>query len=263
MEFQKAEVQTLVDLGLSSIEAKIYFNLARSGPSSAAVIARQSKVDMSHVHETVAKLHDLGLVESIFSVPTLFKAASADQTLKLLKSKNGQLDNVGVDIEPLIDGPRVSKRQARIAENKFVLIPQNDAVLKRVEQAIKKTLYSMDFIASWKFFSQYALGFYPLRPIRDCVRCRCILEHPSLDEEIELVNFVKQQKSCEFKFTSARLSALLAIFDKKEILVVEEANSNLKNAPALWTNNENLVTISQNYFDSLWLKAKDEPVLSR
>jgi sugar-specific transcriptional regulator TrmB len=261
LEFQEAEVQTLVDLGLTSMQAKIYFNLAKSGPSSVAAIAKQSKVNMPHVYQTVTKLHDLGLVERIVTAPALFKAASADQTLKLLRRKNGLQDNLEVNVKPLID-TGVNKKQAHLAD-KFVLIPQNDAVLERVGQAIKKTKFSMDFIVSWRFFKAYALGSYPVRPVGDSVNCRCILEQSSSEWDHELLGLVRQTKNCKFKFTPNRLSALLAIFDRKEIVVIEDSPSNLNKNPALWTNNENLVTISQNYFDSLWLKTKNEPALSR
>lgn len=255
-----SEVQTLVNLGLTSIQARIYLTLARFGPSSVAAIAKQSKVNRPDVYRTVVKLYDLGLVEKIVKAPVLFKAISADQTLKfLLQRKTEQYAKLKVDTESLMCNLKEEKKQ-KIADSKFVLIPQNNAIVKKVIQSINQAQFSMDFIISWKRFSARTNGAYPILPLNSKVQCRCIIEQPTKQKDIEMIRNMKP-KSCKFKFIPNTPSAVLGIYDKKEIMIVEDPNSNLKDSPALWTNNENMVVIAQNYFDHLWLKATDEPLL--
>lgn len=162
MEFQPSEVQTLINLGLTSIQARIYLSLARYGPSSVTVIARQSKVNRPDVYRTMIKLYDLGLVEKIVETPVLFKAVSANQTLKfLLQRRTEQYDKLRVDTESLIYNLRSDEKNARVEDSRFVLIPQKNAVVKRVMQAINEAQERMDFVVSWKRFSAGVYGSYP------------------------------------------------------------------------------------------------------
>ena len=256
METQ-SEVQTLVNLGLTSIQARIYLSLAQFGPSSVAAIAKQSKVNRPDVYRTVVKLYDLGLAEKIVKAPVLFKAVSADQTLKfLLHRKTEQYAKLNVDKESLIYNLKEEKKQ-KITDSKFVLIPENDAVVKRVIQAVKQAQFCTDFIVSWKRFSACTYGTYSEISNNENVQCRCIIEQPPKQKDIELIRNIKP-KSCRFKFIPNTPSAVLGIYDKKEIMIVEDPNSNLSDSPALWTNNESMVIIAQNYFDHLWLNATDE-----
>ena len=52
---------------------------------------------------------------------------------------------------------------------------------------------------------------------------------------------------------------VLAIFDGKKMIVDADSKLNLKEVPALWTNNPSFLLFASNYFESLWKKAK--PVL--
>ncbi len=260
MESQESEVQTIVNLGLTNIQARIYLSLAKFGPASVAAIARQSKVNRPDVYRTVFKLFDLGLVEKIVDTPVLFKAVSSDQVLKfLLQRKTEQYDKLKVDTESLLHNLKIDEKKPKVADSRFILIPQKDAVIKRVIQAVNEAQVSMDFVVSWKRFSAGIYGAYPEKANKDSVSCRCIMEQPPKQKDLELIH-KDWQKFCTIKFIPKLPSAVMGIYDKKEMIVVEDPQSNLSDSPALWTNNQSMVILAQNYFDNLWRKATDEPV---
>jgi len=117
----------------------------------------------------------------------------------------------------------------------------------------------MDYIVSWKRFSSDARSIYREIADRGSVQWRCILEQPPKQKDLELLRELNSS-CCMFRFISNHPSAVLGIYDEKEIIVIEDPHSNLNDSAALWTNNESIVTIAQNYFEILWLKATDEPV---
>jgi sugar-specific transcriptional regulator TrmB len=261
LEFQPSEVQTLINLGLTSIQARIYLSLARYGPSSVTAITKQSKVNRPDVYRTVVKLYDLGLVEKIVETPILFKAVSAGQALKfLLQKRTEQYDKLRVDTESLMLNLRLDENKLKFEDSRFVLIPQKDAVFKRVMQAINEAQECMDFVVSWKRFSASEYGSYPERANTASVVCRCILEQPLNRKDLEFVRKIKQELCCNFRFISSHPKAVFGIFDKKEIIVVEDPKSSLHNSPALWTNNQSIVIMAQTYFDNLWDKASENPL---
>ena len=45
---------------------------------------------------------------------------------------------------------------------------------------------------------------------------------------------------------------IFAIYDKKEVFIFTEPDSELKDSPALWSNNSSLVHIANKYFEGLW-----------
>ena len=53
------EVQTLIDLGLTSLQARIYLALYQTGTSEAATISKVTKVARSDVYRTMYKLQQL------------------------------------------------------------------------------------------------------------------------------------------------------------------------------------------------------------
>jgi hypothetical protein len=56
---------------------------------------------------------------------------------------------------------------------------------------------------------------------------------------------------------------MLAIFDEKEAIVLEEDIIGANNSPALWTNNQSMLTMAKNYFNNLWRKSTQKPKQER
>ena len=74
LEPLKEDHQTLIDLGLTLLQAKVYLALVQSGTLKVGTIAQVSKVARPDVYRTLQKLQDLGLIEKIITKPILFRA---------------------------------------------------------------------------------------------------------------------------------------------------------------------------------------------
>jgi DNA-binding MarR family transcriptional regulator len=83
------DVQTLVELGLNSPQAKIYLTLISLQIANAKKIAQTTKIDSGEVYRQLENLEKIGLVEKILKFPNEYAPIPLTETLKLLiKQKN-------------------------------------------------------------------------------------------------------------------------------------------------------------------------------
>lgn len=248
---QASDVQTLMDLGLSSVQAKIYFSLARFGPSTVTDVARQVKATRSSTYCTLLKLYELGLIEKTLHPKTKFKAASADQTLKVLKERR--------EVELELFHSKKQGTDGLKKSNGFVVIPHRDQVVKHALRLIKNTRQSLDVIVSWSFFSEFLCEACP-DTFNYNVPVNCIIQQPRETRSLELIKKFKLQLTT-LRFIPTPPKAMLAIFDKKQVLMIEKPEQN--DSPALWTNNPGMLVMAQNYFSSLWQESTLKPAIKK
>ncbi len=242
-----------MNLGLNSQQAKIYFTLARFGPSSVVEIAKQLKVNPSDTYCILLKLYELGLVEKTVKPYIKFKAVSADQALKFLLQRKIQPQQ---DIAKSVSS---NKEKCEKIKNKsgIVLIPHKEQVIKNAIKSIENAHESIDLTISWDFFSEFVYDAIPEK-LNPKVPKRCILEQPSNRNSLDLIKKFKED-SYTLRYIQTKPKAMLAIFDKKEVIVIEDP-VDLRDSPALWTNNQNMLIMAMNYFDNLWRKSTLKPM---
>jgi hypothetical protein len=49
----------------------------------------------------------------------------------------------------------------------------------------------------------------------------------------------------------------MAMYDKKEVLIFTFPEADLKDSPALWSDDSSLVGIAEHYFEAMWNRARD------
>ncbi|PVX26841.1 MAG: hypothetical protein CW716_05175, partial [Candidatus Bathyarchaeum sp.] len=64
MEIREEDIETLTWLGLTERQAKVYLALLQIGSSSAEAISKLSTVHRQEVYRLVARLQEMGLVET-------------------------------------------------------------------------------------------------------------------------------------------------------------------------------------------------------
>jgi sugar-specific transcriptional regulator TrmB len=241
-----------MELGLSSAQAKIYFILAKSGPSTVTEVAKQVKTGPSSIYCTLLKLYELGIVEKTVLSQTKFKAASPDQTLKVLLQKQ---EAKSESFPP----PKISQESLKKSKG-FVVIPHRDQVVKQALRLVKKSHQSFDVVVSWSFFSEFVYETFP-EIFCPNVTKQCIIQQPPESKSLELIKKFKIQSKTQLRFIQPPPKAMLAIFDKKEALMIEKPE--LPDYPALWTNNPAMLLMAQNYFDNMWKESTQKPVMKK
>jgi sugar-specific transcriptional regulator TrmB len=253
LEVQASEVQTLMDLGLSSAQAKIYFILAKFGPLTVTEVAKHVKTGTSSTYCTLLKLYELGIVEKRVLSKTKFEAFSADQTLKVLLQKQ-EAKSESFPVTSIISQDGLKKSKG------FVVIPNRDQIVKQALRLVNKTRQSLEVVVSWSFFSEFVYETFPEKFCPNVPK-QCIIQQPPESKSLELIKKFKIQSNTQLRFVQPSPKAMLAIFDKKEALMIEKPE--LPDSPAFWTNNPAMLLMAQNYFDNLWKESTQKPVLKK
>jgi sugar-specific transcriptional regulator TrmB len=96
-------LKTLVDLGLSEVEAEVYIFLAQAGPVKGRDIAKTLKLYKQQVYRSLKSLQAKGIVNAILERPARFSAVSLERVLdQFMKTKKEQAKALQASREELL-----------------------------------------------------------------------------------------------------------------------------------------------------------------
>ena len=81
---QDGYIQTLINLGLSLLQAKVYMNLVNLEQADVKTIAKASNVARTDTYRIMRTLEKTGLAEKIIALPTMYRATPIRQGYSLL-----------------------------------------------------------------------------------------------------------------------------------------------------------------------------------
>jgi sugar-specific transcriptional regulator TrmB len=256
--FQDEEyVQTLMGLGLTLLQAKTYFALAKLGVADVKTISKVSNVARQDVYRVTPKLQKRGLVEKLIATPTLYKAIPLKAGLStLLQQKVEEDAELQGKTEVLISNFEKkfgSGMAYQENDSQFIITSEETLFRKRISEATDAAQTSKDAIVTLEGFR--AVLFHHMQHLKNAinrgVKIRIITEQPRDMQSVrKIARDLKRTQLFECKYTSAPTPICMMIFDNKEV--------NLRMAegavPSFWSNNPNIVSLSRKYFDELWSK---------
>lgn len=265
---EPAEIQALTSLGLTVVQAKVYFALARAGILKIADISKQSNVARPDVYRTLTQLYDLGLVEKVIQVPAQFKALPIDEGIKiLLKKKQVEYEKIEHETQALL-GSFKKKTPAfnlNLESSYFIMVPSKDAILNRLKQALRNSQQNVSLVITWKRFIN-GMGDILFDDIKDAakrkIKVRFIVQKPPAEVRMNLPHLSWVFKKFEVRFIEHFPKTVFGIYDNRELYIIVNPSADLSSSAALWTNNSSLIALVQEYFETLWLTAKEEPQIT-
>jgi sugar-specific transcriptional regulator TrmB len=236
--------------------------------SPAKEIAKESGVARSDVYRVMESLEKLGLVERAISAPCKYSAIRMEDALVVLvRRRKAETSELQANAREVIkklkrDGLDSTVREL---ETEFVLIPAQKPFLNRVKAAIDGAQKTIDVLLSWRRFFEGLTSVFSENLSRSChryVQTRFIVENPPLGEaETALIESLGSMPHCQIRFVFEQPKVIMGIYDQKAITLVVNPVTRLSGSPALWSNSQSLITMAQDYFDMLWLTAKEAPKL--
>jgi sugar-specific transcriptional regulator TrmB len=258
-------VSTLSELGLTVSQAKVYLSLVKSNNLKAHDIALISRVARPDVYRVLVQLGEVGLVEKTVSKPEQFHAISVEECISILIqrriTKTAELQQKAYLLTQ--DFKRNVKNEELDQEFQFVLLQSRDAVYNKAEKMIKNAQEIICFLALRKrllaWVSKYsAILEYALTRK---VNFRVVLPKLAINEHLgEPIETLMKYPSFNLRQTSECLNVGFSVWDQKEMLLSTSAVDSPFPRPTLWSNNKSLVSLSQNYFDLLWQRAKKSKI---
>jgi sugar-specific transcriptional regulator TrmB len=254
-------VQTLTQLGLTPVQARVYLALATLDQATAKEISNHSNIAREEVYRILAALQKKSLIERIIASPTQFKAIPMEQGLSILiRRKEKEISEIKEETSKILKYLKQSNANTAMDEDTshFAFIPGREAIILRLKKMTENTEKTMDAIAEGRSFGRAMFELFEAtsEALRKGARIRVIVNNP---EEKKLWRKAVQEFTktphYELKTLTTKNSLVLAIYDKKEVVIMCVSRKDFAASPALWSNNPNLIEIAQNYFESMWEKA--------
>lgn len=263
----EAAVQTLIQLGLTILESRIYVALSKYQSLTTKELSKLTKTSQPDVYRILDKLQNKGLVEKIIEKPARFKAIPLEKGISfLMQRKKNEYDNLLTKADSLIRTVReksYNNKPVGTLKSQFIMIPQREIIVSKIREAIDRAEKSVDICLSWK---RLLNGFTNVfiknseRAWNRGVHFRIVVESPRGKAEKEkAIQFCKKSPACSIRFLPERPKTVTGIYDEKEVFVIVDPTEGLFDSPALWSNNQSLITAIQEYFDLLWLISMQYP----
>jgi sugar-specific transcriptional regulator TrmB len=250
-------ILTLIELGLTPNQAKLYLNLLSLGKATVSVLSKESGLARQEVYRIVQDLHNMGLIEKIIGNPTQFEAISIqDGTTVLLNQKMSKLEKTRVKVQNLVNEYCAVKQGSPTPEYKFLLIPPKKLVNETRERMFKDAKKTVHLISTNRRMSQGITYFFDIweQMLKRHLSVRVVIVgEESRFSGRDKLEILKHFSNFSCIFTSEPAAGLLVV-DGEEAIVTLSPNVELGASPVLWTNHPEVVAIYKVYFETIWDK---------
>lgn len=261
MMLQVEDVQTLTGFGLTFLQSKVYLTLVKSGSSSTVKkIAERTNMARQEAQRVVGELQSIGLVEKLLVNPTEFKPVPISDGVRFLINRR---ENASLELQLKANillrnfesrGQEIKEKETE--PNQFIIISGKEAIIRKSRMIVDRTEESCNIIGGlWKNvgYSGSLFKEQTTQALKRHVKIRIVAEKvPDIQAVQKTYEHCIENPDFEIRFVSTSISAMLGIYDRRELLVNTSTEKRLGDSPMLWTNNPALVAVAQTYFDKIW-----------
>ncbi len=256
------EVEILTRLGLSSVQARVYLALARSGASKIRRIAQTSSVPRQDIYRILSALQELSLVEKVVATPTMYRAIPMKEAFSMLmERKLKDTSELEAETKKLLNSLNESetKEAPKEEEQQYVMISAKQSTEKFFLKLLSAAQETFDVIIPEEaiaLMQKWTTSFK--KALKRGVKCRhviCVPEGTGSLPEFWLP--LMKNPNFKVRYLPNRPPATITVRDKKEMFVSTMAVNPIK-APGLWSNNPGCLAIINNYFEDMWQRAQEE-----
>jgi sugar-specific transcriptional regulator TrmB len=251
-------IQILIDLGVNRTQARIYLALVEKGTSTIRKVADYSGVGRPDTYRAMLELKHAGLIETILCSPTKYKPLPLAEAISLLiDQKQNQMTALMEKTDKLIqEYERKPASDGNDYDSQFVLVPEGVTSVKKAIAAIRNAEKNIELVCSFKRFNQTLVAASEdiIKAANRGVKVRFILDKTNIGGPLSkvFVDFCRTSL-CEIRYMPELMHSFIAIYDKKEVHLATKEEDDFSQAPILWSNNPELVSVMQNYFEAVWL----------
>ena len=249
----------MVELGLTSSEAKVYLAAISLGAATTTEIAAAADKERSNTHHLLQRLEQLGLVSATLDSPTRFRpielGEAIDHLFSLQSVKFHKMDERRKDMQAHLSS--LGMGAGRDVETYSVIKGRARTYLRMIESmsACEKEvslLLSANGVTRLRRFGSFMQTMKERS--RAGVQFRVITEiNRNNIEDVRAFGRLAELRHVRSQSTNA------SVYDSKVGSVALVINDNLdEDAPehvALWTNGGSFVKMLRDFFDSVWFVA--------
>ena len=249
--------QTLVDLGLTPIQAKILLCLCKLDYVTVKEISKSTSEHRQEIYPVVEELQRLGLVERRIGKPNQFRALPLTDSLQiLLERKTNFMSDIQKKTMDLIKRVELQKpkKESPLPEYDFALITGCEKIGKLLSNW-QNPCKTADYVIRFdRFDYQLSERIMPFTRYERKEKMKARLVTCAGNKPFGVGD-------AELRFTSFEMPAEITIFDRKRAfiwLLHDRTNVFKKNIAILTSNHPSFVKMLQDYFDMLWENSTPE-----
>lgn len=249
---EEKTIESLVKLGLTVSQAKVYLTLATSGPCTGKASANSTHIATNDVYRILNELLEKGLVEKVIAKPTRYKATQINDGLSiLLEGKKEEYIEAEMQVKVLNELIELKNQEiTHQEESQFIITSEVKNLMKMHDRLGQTSKQSIDFVLPLK--ATESLRDYPQyleRATKRKVKIRAIV----IENDFKKRSQVTENRFFEVRtFKDIKQSFGMHIFDNQEVTM----SISEKPMPSLWTNNAHIVRIARVYFEDMWNSAR-------
>jgi sugar-specific transcriptional regulator TrmB len=265
-------LKTLVSLGLTQMDAKVYVLLAKRGPIKATDAAKALKISKQRIYPIIKSLQSKGIVNSTLERPARFSAVPFEKVLDLfVKAKIEQAQRIQQNKDTLLsDWQFIAIGESASSPAKFTVIEGKSYVYSKIQQMLQETKSHMSFVATVPSLARAdQFGLFDAafnNPLRSKIRFRFLTELSERNVNA-MKELLRKKPRADFNLEGRapdlglKLCSRMVIRDEEETLFfidpVKDGFPREQDDVCLWTNCKSLVHAFIAMFEDLWRNATD------
>ncbi len=256
------DIQTLVDIGLTYRQSKIFLALSLLGKANISALSATAKMDRANVYRAMKQLRELKIVQVSITNPTTFEALPLNDAVQLLlEGKKNKYMNAALKAKKFLKKHRQNCiKSENSIESQFILIPGGKLTLNKLEELSNSITETHDGVLCLKDLQNRSDFFYSLFKkllcknvkIRIIVSCKKNEKLPKIFESLLNINF-------KIRITEKEPYDTFGIWDKKRVFLTVSSKISEPMTDGLFVDNFAVVGLIQEYFELKWVYSK--PIL--
>ena len=256
--------QTLMKLGLTLLQTRIYLTVIELQESEANNISKYSNVARPDVYRVMPTLEKIGLIEKIIASPTRYRATPIEETCNiLLQKKKKEFTDINLETELLIknamDKKNVYEIEIDCPREEFRLISSKTLLLKKLKIENSTMQNSFNCVGDWKVVRGLMFDHLEIyeRALNKGVKIRILTEKSEGSDHKKILTALNNHPLFKIKYVTPPISIRMAIYDMKKAHMCINSHSDSDITPSLWSNNPQFVKLIAAYFEEIWNQAED------
>ena len=269
---QERVFKTLMDLGLSQLDAQVYVFLAKRGLQKGQDIAQGLKIHKQQIYRSLKNLQNKGIVEVTVDHPARYSAEPFQKVIDLfIRAKMEDAQSLRQNRDSILsDWQSIAVGEYEDTSQKFAVIKGRNIIYSKIEQMKQQTrkhLSVMTSIPNLVRVDQFGIIENVLGlPVRMGIELRFLTEisEKNLNAAKSLIKKSSKQRST-FKIRVSDLGLKLPnrmiIKDDDEAMFFINSNmdefTSEQDDLCLWTNCKSIAYAFKGVFEELWRNSTD------
>jgi sugar-specific transcriptional regulator TrmB len=269
---QEQVVKTLVGLGLTHIDARVYIFLAKKGPIKAANAAKALRIKRQQFYCSLKNLQSKAIVSATLERPARYSAIPFEKVIDLfIRARLEEAKKIQHDKAALLS----SWQAIQVGESpdifpRFMVIEGRNIIYSRIKQMIDETRNQLSIISTVAGLvraDQFGLLDASFKhPLKSKIKLK-FLTHLTEQNVNTIKSLLKETPKGELRFEIRNPNLGLSLFprmvirDEEEVMFfitpkVDEPMTEQDNV-CLWTNCKSLIHSFLAMFEDLWRNSID------